>query len=230
MGKREDTMETIRSLLIIIIFLLTALTASGRTLEEENAFLHKQINEQSPAVMIAHIEQRAAVAAACDALVRLCPEGWIVQGREAQAYGFLGSTSLVYWAILTLKFIVPALTLFSIYSLYILLVMPSAKLREDAMKIIKEARTTNDAKKAEAVELERHIQTLRQEHLRLDREIGHFLQVRVSAEAQAKQSEEASRAAADTLKKRMAEAARWSHEVEARKGALAALSAFDRNK
>lgn len=151
----------------------------------------------------------------------------IAKGREAQALGFGGGTSFLYWLTLALKFIVPIGVLFSAYVLYEVLIRPSREDLAEARQLIDESRSISDVKRVEALALESQVGKLRQEHQQLEQQIGQMQEARAKAEMETRKAEAEARKADQAWKEALSEALSWKEEVKAQKAIHAALRAFD---
>lgn len=59
--------------------------------------------QMDPRLKVQYLEKQAAIAAGCDYLIRLCPARVVAIGREAQAKGYSGASSPVFWVAFVAK-------------------------------------------------------------------------------------------------------------------------------
>lgn len=140
-------MQTCR--LIIAVALLTGCSdeaAENGRLRQEVSELRQQLSIRAAerSAEITYHEHQAAIAAGCDWVVPLCPNTVAQPGRRAQAAGYGGGGSSLFWAIVLLKVLTAATGLGGLAITILLgsdwLLRPSRTQTHEARKLVEQAR------------------------------------------------------------------------------------------
>lgn len=108
--------------------------------------LRQQLTLQTAerAAELAYYERQAAIAAACDWVVPLCPPSITSPGRQAQEAGFGGGADFLFWTIVLLKTLIAGAGAGAFSIMLILasdtLLRPSRTRTEAARKLVEQAR------------------------------------------------------------------------------------------
>lgn len=134
--------------LIITSLLSLALSGCNNNLIEENDTLRQQVLQLSAEIknkkqILDYFEHQAAIAAACDEWVPLCPNSITEVGHKAQKEGYAGGSDWIFWTILSLKVTILGFLLSGIiggmHVLRIYVIFPSKANLERATQLINHA-------------------------------------------------------------------------------------------
>lgn len=124
----------------LLIFILAASLISGcgeSELKKEINALKRDVAERR--AEIEYLERQAAIAAACDYILRLCPDSVADTGRQAQKGGFGGGSVLVFWLAVAAKMAAVGSLMGAAVAVWTHFGRPAAEEIERARQLIRDA-------------------------------------------------------------------------------------------